>query len=289
MKKFLLYIFGLVALFIALIFILEFTYNSVYKWGAYRNKVMWMHNLKNESLDYVIFGSSRANNTIIPKLIFNKTGKKGLNLGIQASGPLEIELAVREYLKFNTAKRLFIQVDSWYNRESPVKNGQLSWIPYIVNDDIYEVFKPYGNEYFMYKNIPFYRYLIFDSHLGYRNVLLSVTNKDINFVKSLGYTEVNGKLKKDNPFKFNIKDRSNSHFTAINQLCENHNVEVIYFTAPIYRPEGNFDVLKRWLPNYYDFSMELQNINFYMDQEHLNKKGAYLFTEIFIDAFFIDY
>lgn len=287
MKKFVKYIFGLVFILVAFIYVLDFIYNSVYKNGGYRNKVMWMHDIKDESLDYVIFGSSRANNFVIPILIFDRTGKHGLNLAIQASGPLEIELAVREYLKQNTAKRFFIQVDSWYNKENPDITGQLSWLPYIVNDEIYQVFKPYGKEYWFYKNFPFYRYQKFDSRIGYRNVLLSGLNKSIDYSHSQGYTEITGKLKKDKPYKFSLLDKPNPHFFRINEICKENDIEVVYFTSPIYRPEGSFNVLKKYLPNYYDFSNEFQNREMFSNPDHMNKKGAIAFTNMLVDLFFL--
>ncbi len=286
MKKFVKYIFALVLILVAFMYLFDFIYSSVYQKGAYRNKVMWMHNLKNESLDFVVFGSSRANNYVVPNIIYDKTGQRGLNLAIQASGPLEIELAVMEYLKNNTAKRFFIQVDYSYNKEIPDKTGQLSWLPYIVNNDVYEVFKPYGKEYFLYKYIPFYRYEMFDSRIGYRNVLLSGLNKGLDYSSSRGYTESTGKLKKDKPYNFSINDKPNPHFIRINEICKTKNIEVIYFTSPIYKPEGNFDVLKKHLPNYYDLSDELQDMELFSNPVHLNKQGASDFTELFIDLFF---
>lgn len=289
MKKFLAYIIGLVLIVIALMYLLDYVYNKVYQNGAFRNKVMWMHTITNESLDYVVFGSSRANNFVIPNIIFKKTGQNGLNLAIQASGPLEIELAVKEYLKENTAKRIFVQVDSWYNKAEPDRTGQLSWLPYIVDDDVYDVFKTYGNEYFFYKYVPFYRYQMFDSRIGYRNVILSGLSKGIDYRASRGYTEATGILKKDKPYKFKLIDQPNPHFVAINEICRKKGIEVIYFTSPIYRPEGNLNVLEKHLPNYYDFSQKLQDINLFKDPDHLNKKGAILFTEIFIDTFFTGY
>lgn len=288
MKNFVKYIFGLVLLLVLFMYLLDFIYSSVYENGAYRNKVMWMHDLKNESLDFVIFGSSRANNYIVPNIIFDKTGQRGLNLAIQASGPIEIELAVKEFLKHNKAKRFFIQVDYSYNKETPDKTGQLSWLPYIVNSDVYKVFKPYGKEYFFYKHIPFYRYQMFDSRIGYRNVILSGLEKGLDYSSSRGYTESTGKLKKDKPHKISLKDKSNPHFMNINKICKTNDIEVIYFTSPIYRPEGNFDVLKKHLPNYYDLSNELQNMDLYSNPVHLNKQGASNFTQLFVDLFFND-
>jgi len=286
MKNFVKYIFGLVLILVAFMYLLDFIYSNVYQNGAYRNKVMWMNDLKSESLDFVIFGSSRANNYIVPNIIFDKTGQRGLNLAIQASGPLEIELAVREFLKNNTAKRFFIQVDYSYNKETPDKTGQLSWLPYIVNNNVYKVFKPYGKEYFFYKHIPFYRYQMFDSRIGYRNIILSGLEKGLDYSPSRGYTESTGKLKIDKPYKFSLKDKQNPHLININEVCKAKKIELIYFTSPIYKPEGNFDVLKKHLPNYYDFSNELQNLELYTNPVHLNKQGASIFTELFVEVFF---
>lgn len=286
MKKFLKYIFGLTLVFVALMYILDFGYSWVYRNGAFRDKVMWMHELKNESLDYVVFGSSRANNYVVPKVIFEKTGKKGLNLGIQASGPLEIELAVREYLKNNTAKRFFIQVDYMYNQESPHTVGQLSWLPYIVDDAVYDLFRPYDKEYWFYKNIPFYRYQRFDSRIGYRNVVLSLLNKGTDFYPTFGFTPTMKELKRDKPFKFSLKDKPNPHFIVINEICKERNVEVVYFTSPIYRPEGSFEVLEKYLPNYFDLSTAISDMKLFSNPDHLNKKGAYAFTNILVHLFF---
>lgn len=286
MKGFIKYILRTLLILVALMYLLEFAYNSIYKRGAYRNKVMWMHDIKDKSLDYAVFGSSRANNFVVPNIIFNTTGQKGLNLAIQASGPLEIELAVREYLARNTAKRFFIQVDYMYNQESPHRIGQLSWLPYIAEDAVYDIFKPYDDKYWFYKNVPFYRYQMNDSRIGYRNVILSKLKKGTDFQLTSGFTPTMGNLKKDKPFNFSLDDKPNPHFITINAICEEKNIEVIYFTSPIYRPVGNFDVLKKHLPNYYDFSTAVSNMELFSNPDHLNKKGAIVFTNLLVDWFF---
>lgn len=286
MKKFVYHISYLILILVGLMYGLDFIYSQVYLNGTFRNKVMWMHQMENESLDYVVFGSSRANNYIIPDTIFKKTGQSGLNLAIQASGPLEIELAVREFLKRNSAKRIFIQVDHWYNHEKADPTGQLSWLPFIVDDSIYEVFKPYGHEYWYYKNIPFYRYLMFDSRIGYRDIILSMMKKGIDYNDSKGFTESKGRLKNDKPYKFSLNDKPNQHFISINQICRERNIHVVYFTSPIYRPEGNFEILNQQLPNYHDLSKSVQSMELFSDPHHLNKTGAIVFTDIFMDVFF---
>ncbi|NGX84078.1 hypothetical protein [Aequorivita sp. KMM 9714] len=286
MRKFIKYIIVLASILVGSMYLLDSLYSWVYQNGAYRNKVMWIHDLKNENLDYIVFGSSRANNYVIPNIIHEKTGKRGLNLAIQASGPLEIKVAIKEYLKHNYTERIFIQVDHSYNTEKPDKTGQLSWIPYMVEDEVYENFKPYGKEYQLFKYLPFYRYLMFDSRLGYRNVLLSILNKGLDYSESKGYTESTGTLKKDEPYKFSLVDTPNSHFLEINKICNAINIEVIYFTSPIYRPEGNFEIISNHLPKYYNLSNVINDKRLFSDPSHVNKKGAKLFTEVFIDSFF---
>ncbi|RBP27172.1 hypothetical protein DFR65_11014 [Oceanihabitans sediminis] len=286
MRKFITYIIVLVSILVGSMYLLDSIYSWVYQNGAYRNKVMWMHDLKNEDLDYVVFGSSRANNYVIPNIIYEKTGKRGLNLAIQASGPLEIKVAVKEYLKHNTANRIFIQVDHSYSKEKPDRTGQLSWIPYIVDDDVYESFEPYGSEYKLFKYLPFYRYQVFDARLGYRNVLLSSLNKGLDYSESKGYTESIGNLQKDKPYRFLLEDKSNSHFIEINEICRLNNIEVVYFTSPIYKAEGNLEIISNHLSNYYNFSNILHERNLFSNADHVNKKGAMLFTEVFVNSFF---
>jgi hypothetical protein len=127
---------------------------------------------------------------------------------------------------------------------------------------------------------------MFDSRIGYRNVILSELNKGLDYSPKRGYTEATGRLKKDKPYTFVLEDKPNSHFMTINKICEANNIEVVYFTSPIYRPEGNFDIIAKQLPNYYDLSNEIQDIKLFTNPVHLNKQGASAFTGLFIDLFF---
>ncbi len=287
MKKFVKYIFSLVLVVIVLMLLLDYSYTTMYKNGAPRSKVMWMNNLKNESLDFVIFGSSRANHFVDPNMILDKTRQNGINLAIPGSGPIEIKLAVQKFLQKNTSKRIFIQVDYNFNQEPPGKIGQLSWIPFIVDSEVYNVFKPYGREYYLYKNVPFYRYLTFESRLGFRTVILSCF-KGIDYSTSRGYREVYGTIISDKLFSFSLKDNPNPHYEEINKICKEHNIEVFYFTSPIYKPNGSFEVLEKYLPNYYNLSTSIKDKDLFKDHTHLNEKGAVVFTDIFINLFFTD-
>lgn len=288
MKRFALYIASLLLIVLLLQFGFEYLYTKVYNTGSYRNTVMWIRDMKQDTLDFAIFGSSRAKYMVHPGYILKETGKKGSNFGINGSNPLEIKMAVKEFLKQNHTDTVFVQVDQLYNLETPDDIGRLYWLPYIHEQEIYEAFSPYGREYYWYRHLPFYRYQKFDSQLGYRNMVMSLIGEDPGFSKDSGFIAMEGELTKETPFSYLLDTDHNIHFEALNEYCRKKGIVLIYFTAPMYRAEESFQILEEKLPRYYNFSDSLQDRALYSDHTHLNAVGAKKFTELFIATFFFN-
>ncbi len=268
-------------------YILDIIYTYVYNHGSISNKVIWIRQMKQkDTLDYAIFGSSRAVYHINPILIKEKTGKEGKNFGYNASSSFEIYLTINEYLKNNFTKKIFIQVDYKYYKSNPDGVGKISWIPFINEENIYQYFKPFGNKYFLYNKIPFYRYQKFDSRLGIRYVFSNIIKGDNEFVNFNGYIDRFGVLKKDTVFSPKEIITVNPYFADLITICKTKNIELIFFTSPIYRFNGSFKYLDERLPNYYSFSNTISEISLFSDPTHLNSKGAEVFTNLFIEHYF---
>ncbi len=289
MKGFFKYLISLFALILLFTFILEFIYTKSFNDFAIKTKVQWIRSMEaTDSLDYAIFGSSRALNHLIPSQIKTETGKVGINLAYNASSPFEIELTVREFLKRVHVPRIFIQVDHMFFKENPDGIGKISWIPFIKEKEIYESFKPYGQEYQFYHFIPFIRYQKFDSRLGYRYVLSNYLKKG-NFVElDYGFVRRNGEIPKNASFSVphSLEGVSNRHFQKIEELCREKDVDVYFFTAPYYRLKGSLEQLKTELNQYHDFSNAIENSELFSNATHLNGKGAKEFTDLFIETYF---
>lgn len=287
MKRFNIYIGLLLASVIVLAIVFDMAYTYVYNNGTHRNKLMWVREMNNQQVDFIVLGSSRANNHIDPVQIHNATGKNGFNLGVNGFSAFESHLMLIQFLKKNKTKEVYVQVDSRYRQDEPDPIGSKVWLPFIYEDYIYNEFKSFGSEFKCYKQVPFYRYQKFESRLGYRDVVTSFMGKGFDYEPLSGYTPRYATLKEDKPYnrdKYIIQE--NTQINKIIERCNKEGVEVFFFTSPIYRFEGDITPLGKYLPNYHDFKDSIGERKLFGDQVHLNAQGAAHFTDMFIDNYF---
>lgn len=283
MKKFLIYISSLIFAFVLILFILDYTYTSVYKNGLPRNKIAYLMLLKRQKIDYIFLGSSRVDNTIDAEIVENVTGKKALNLGIQATKPNDFYLLLKLINELNIeTDKIFIQID--YNFDLGEKSNILHsyLMPYTQNRHIKKHLKNTLDDYWWIQHFPFYKYLKYDYKIGFREVFSSGIQKPskTNFVNGYfpkyGYSGVplKGKLSKS-------IGNSNTYVNAINNFSNKKNINIIYFTAPFCPETENLDYiskLQRKLPTLWDFSSLFSSEDYFYDCNHLNNKGAQLFS-----------
>ncbi|WP_196894921.1 hypothetical protein [Aureivirga marina] len=288
MKKFLIHILKTVLIFIILAYFLDFSYTFIYSKSAPRSKITWLKQSfsKKDSLEYVLLGSSRCIHSLNSKTILEKTGKKGLNLAYPSTGPFEVKLMLQEVIKNTNTKKVFIQIDYSFNQISPDNLAKINWLPYLTEDNINKEFERFEPDYFYYNYIPFYKYLKFDSKIGFRNLFLSVSGKKINTINNLGFKATDGILKEKTPHFYTLKREKNIHIEEIISLCKENNIELMFFTAPVFNFEGNHKIFENSLNNYTDFSNAYSDITLFKDHTHLNTEGAIKFTELFIQTYF---
>ena len=290
MKQFLNKIGGVFISGIIILIVLDLVYTSVYTNPRYpRSKVAWLYSLsENESIDYAVFGSSRAHFNLDPKLIKDKTGLRGFNLAFPNSKSFEIKLMVQLFLEKYHVDEIFIQVDDQYEIVNNDPTAIVPFLPYIKDPIVYEAFSETVEDYYYLRYLPFYRYMRYDPKLGFREFMMSFYKKDPSAANSLGYGGASNKVmkKRDVKYKFHLTDRLNRHLAEVILLCEEKNVQVYFYTAPIYKAEGNLEVLDKTLPNYHNFSDNFEEAELFRDPYHLNKAGTAVFTEQFINTYF---
>ena len=287
MKQFLKYIVILLSFTFISSLVLDALFTTVYHTGAYRNKLMWVRDMDNTTLDYVLLGSSRVNYSIKPNLIEAKTGKKGYNLGMNATNIVETIALFEEFLKQNKTKTVYLQVDLQYIKETPDPIGEVAWLPYVHEEEVYNYFKQYDAAYSYYRYIPFYRYQKYAGRLGFREVISSALGGGYKYPVSRGYMPLEGVLQEDEEFIPDVTiTKENKLYQNLIQLCEQNDIKVYFFTSPYYRLKDDFQLLETYLPNYTNFSNHIEEQTYFSDQVHLNTEGAKRFTEIFIETYF---
>jgi len=272
---------------IAILYILEIVYSyAFYNPVNPRSKTSWIMSLESkDTLDYALFGSSRCLHSLDPAIINNKIGTNGLNLAYQAGNPLDVKLSLKTLLKKQSVKRVFIQVDYSYDQLKPHPLAEIIWMPLLKEDYVYNEFKKYDSKYWYLRNIPFYRYMKYDSKIGFRDIFFSYAKKS-NITTYNGYSPLYSTLKTDKPHISNVKQMENPHLKEVIEICKKANIQVDFFTGPIYRFEGDYSALQTYLPNYSNFSNAISEKDNFKDNTHLNDKGTKIFTELFIKQYF---
>jgi len=221
---------------IIILFLLDTLYTKAYRDSIPRNKTQYILNLeKGKKLDYVFLGSSRVENTIMPLVIEEITGKNALNLGTQGAKLDDINIFLRLLISQEVEiERLFVQVDYVYNNETSSDIVRSQSLPFIrsnsiINKYLKRVDSNYSKNYY----IPFYRYAANDYRLGFREFFATSVKKkstidfEDGFVPVYGSTISNYAL--DLPSKILAKNRS---VIEIDSLCRVNNINVTYFCAP---------------------------------------------------------
>ena len=270
-----------------LLVVLDFVYTYIYRYPVHeRNKVSWLMNkAPNQEFDYAIFGSSRVFFHLNPAQIKSETGLNGINLGYPASNNFEIKLMIQEFLKHQSTKKIFIQVDDQYNKERLDPTAIIPWMPFIKDSSIYNEIKTVDATAVYKRYVPFYRYMIYDSKLGFRELMMSFINAN-QFESTNGFASPNGVMRGERKLQVKQLDyKTNKHIEAVIAICEKEGIDVYFFTAPYYKTDINTEVLAAHLPNYYDFSGIFKEMDYFSDPSHLSKKGAEVFTRLFVNTY----
>ncbi|WP_329805024.1 hypothetical protein [Flavobacterium facile] len=270
-------------------FALDFFYTTVFEKSVPRTKFQNLRALKNQTIDYVFLGSSRVENGISPEVIKNKTGKKAVNLGFQASKLSDVYMIFQLLDFYNIKfKTVFIQVDYIFNMENGSSNVLSYEILPFINENLivsnHCLFNDSDN-YWFNKNIPFYRYSRTSQKLGVREVLSNVIKKKSNAFENNGYAPLYGHFTNDKfAWPNTIALKNKFYDSIVNYKIKNHK-EVVFFTAPYRNLNNDFSFvhkLETKIPALNDFSNELPHNRYFQNNNHLNHDGAVAFTNVLI-------
>jgi hypothetical protein len=218
-------------------------------------------------------------------LLNEKYGLNGMNLA-HASFRANEQLMITEALLANNNKicTLFIQVDNLWNELEPSFLASHIFMPFIYED---LVAKNYLQQkgYLKYYYIPFYKYISFEPKIGIRNVIMNLLSKQSISKTMFEAHDVNNY---EGPAKYSYKliDKMNPYIEKIITICKQNNINLMFYTAPIYNLESNNDIFYKYLTDYTDFSSIISDSTFFRDALHLNNSGAKLFTECFGKHYF---
>jgi hypothetical protein len=290
MKKFVVFVLKIAVSLVFIAVVLDLGYTCIYLQSNNRGKIDYVYNSSGQNYDVVILGSSRANNHFVPEL-FEKEGLKTFNYGMSGGHLYEASLLLKLMLERNyTIKNVLLEADLNLSNDHQAEGVSARFLPYLHGSETVRKHfekEPNFNELYY---IPFYRYLKFETRIGFREMFFSAINKrskllDHNGYYSLGNTKGN--------MKNNIEDLKplphNKYYEEIKALCVANKIRMIAVMTPMCENTKGIDYfskVKKAYPEIYNYENVVVEDKYFSSCGHMNDAGARKFSFIIIKDFF---
>lgn len=285
MRRFLLHITAYLVLFLLVMGALDLAYTYVYAQSKPRSKFQYFRSLSHQHFDYAFLGSSRVDNSIVPSVIQNETGKTAVNLGIEASKPQDIftMLQLLEAYRIET-KTVYAQIDYIYNTNGNSNILAYEMMPFLRENEVTKAhFSFLANRDALYY-VPFYRYCQYDQKLGIREVFFNLISKKTSVADDFGFTPLHGQWTNWRDELPTAIATHNGTIDSMRAWASTHRRELKFFCAPFDRRTKNQEftgLLKAKLPDLLDYSKAVPESSLFANYFHLNEEGACAFTALF--------
>ena len=292
MKQFLVFIVKIVVVLLLVAFALDFIYTTVFVQSKTRNKVENVINSEPQNYDVIILGTSRANNHFVSEL-FEKKGLKTFNYGMSGAHLFETSLMLKLMVERGwKIKNIILETDLNLSNEKRDDGTFGRFMPFMhQSNTITEHFKNEPDFIELYY-VPFYRYIQFDSKVGFRAFYKSLRQEPTNTLANNGYYPLgfNPKANMKNNIESLVPLR-NRYFEEIKQICKSNNINIISVTTPMcsnVKGMDYFKKVKKLYPEIKEYEHFVEGDEYFSSCGHLNDKGARLFTSKIIEDLGLD-
>jgi len=291
MKRFLIYTAKILITTILIAVILDGLYTYVFLQSKNRGKIETVFNSKSRKYDVVILGSSRANNHFVSQM-FEDKGLKTFNYGMSGGHLFEASLMLKLMIERKyEIKNIILEADLSLSNDHESDGVSAKFLPYIHNSEVIkEHFKTQENFNQLYY-VPFYRYIKYDSKIGFREVYKIATGEKTNSLDNLGYYPLskhkNGNMKNN---IVNLKPlKHNKYYEEIKNICKANNINFIPVMTPMCENVvgmNYFDKVKKAYPEIHNYENVVIENKYFSSCGHMTDAGAKMFTARILKDFF---
>lgn len=289
MKNFLFFVFKILILTFIIAIVLDLIYSNVFLMSNNRGKIGYIYNSKPEDYDLVILGSSRANNHFVTQM-FEEKGLKTFNFGMQGSKLFESDLVLKLLLeKKNKIKNLIIDVDVTLRSRNNSEATILKFYPYLKSSSVIQMhLRDLPGFNFNYY-IPFYRYIKYETKIGFREMFFCGINKKSSELDYGGYSALKKSKNKLYENLLGIDPKRNIYYEEIKQICKANKINLIAVMTPMcenVKGIDYFDKIKKLYPEIHNYENIVVEDKYFSSCGHMNDTGARLFTARILKDFF---
>ncbi|SHM95739.1 hypothetical protein [Flavobacterium xinjiangense] len=290
MKRFLFFTIKILLLTFMVLVVLDIAYTQVYLQSSHRGKIDYVYNSKARHYDVVILGSSRANNHFVAPL-FEEKGLKTFNYGMSGGHLFEASLLLKLMVERHyTIKNVILEADLNLANEKESESVASKFLPYIHRSKVIESHFAQQPHFWDNYYIPFYRYIVFDPQIGFREMYDAAREKPTKLLDHLGYYPLgknpNANMKND---LTNLKPLHNEYYEEIKQICKANNINLIAVMTPMCSNVKGLDYFLKVnaiYPEIHNYENAIEGDQYFSSCGHMNDTGARKFTTVIINEFF---
>lgn len=291
MKRFLIYLVKILFVTIFIAVALDGLYTAIFMQSKNRGKIEAVINSKAKNYDVVILGSSRANNHFVSQM-FEDKGLKTFNYGMSGGHLFEASLMLKLMIERKyEIKNVILEADLNLSNDQESDGVSAKFLPYIHNSEVIkEHFLSQENFNQLYY-IPFYRYVKYDSKIGFREIYNITKGESTNALDNLGYYPLakhkNGNMKNN---ILNLKPLPhNKYYEEIKNICKANNINFIAVMTPMCENVvgmNYFDKVKKAYPEIHNYENVVIENKYFSSCGHMTDAGAKIFTTRILKDFF---
>ena len=291
MKHFLIYTTKIFVVIILVAIALDGLYTAVFMQSKNRGKIETVFNSKAQKLDVVVLGSSRANNHFVAQMFENK-GLKTFNYGMSGGHLFEACLMLKLMIERKyVIKNVILEADLNLSSDHEAEGIAALFLPYIHNSNIIKDHFSNQENFKELYYIPFYRYIKYDSKIGFRESFFTAVHRKTNALDNLGFYPL--KKHKNGNMKNNIVNLNplphNKYYEEIKNICKDNNINLITVMTPMCENVvgmNYFDKVKKAYPEIHNYENVVVDNKYFSSCGHMTDAGAKIFTSRILKDFF---
>jgi hypothetical protein len=291
MKRFLLYIASILLITFLIAIVLDAIYTTVFMRSENRGKIETVFNSKPKKYDVIVLGSSRANNHFVSKM-FEEKGLKTFNYGMSGGHLFEASLMLKLMIerKYNI-KNVILETDLNLSNDHEAEGISAKFLPYLHNSEVIKKHFFTQENFSQLYYIPFYRYIKYETKIGWRETFKILKKEKTNAMDNSGYYPLiknkRGNMK-NNIINLNPLSK-NKYYEEIKSVCKVNNIKFIPIMTPMCENVigmNYFDKVKKAYPEIHNYENVVVENKYFSSCGHMNDNGAKKFTAIILKDFF---
>lgn len=289
MKQFLLFTVKTLVLLFLLLVVLDFLYTTVYLQSSNRGKIDYVYNSAARDYDVVILGSSRANNHFVAPM-FEAKGLKTFNYGMSGGHLFEASLLLKLMVERKYAiQNVVLEADLNLSNEQQAEGIASKFLPYIHSSNTIKNHFSNEKDFWSLYYIPFYRYVAFETRIGFREMFFNAIHKKTSHLQNGGYFALGtekGNMKNN---LTNLKPLHNKYYEEIKAICAQNKIRFIPVMTPMCTNTKGMDYFEKvhaLYPEIHNYENVVEGDQYFSSCGHMNDTGARIFTAAIINDFF---